>query len=67
MARHVFQRQSSFHSSILDFLSLMLQKGHIGWYSVKFVLHRGQYQAIGSHARTAAASMPFTLFQLIMK
>jgi hypothetical protein len=42
--------QSTFHSRIFDFLSLMLQKGHIGWYSVKFVLHRGQYQAIDSHA-----------------
>jgi hypothetical protein len=32
----------------LDLLSLMLQNGHIGWYSVKLVLHLGQYQAMAS-------------------
>jgi hypothetical protein len=26
----------------------MLQNGHIGWYSVKLVLHLGQYQAMAS-------------------
>lgn len=33
----------SFHP---DLLSLILQNGHTGWYSVKLVLHFGQYQAM---------------------
>ncbi len=32
----------------LDFLSLALQNGHVGWHSVKLVLHLGQYQAMAS-------------------
>jgi hypothetical protein len=27
----------------VDFLSLRLQYGHVGWYSVKLFLHFGQY------------------------
>jgi hypothetical protein len=27
----------------LDFLNLMLQYGHDGWYSMKLFLHLGQY------------------------
>jgi len=32
----------------LDLLTLMLQNGHIGGYSVKLDLHLGQYQATAS-------------------
>jgi len=37
-----------FYSSDLDLYSLRLQYGHIGWYSVKLVLHLGQYQAMAN-------------------
>ena len=43
------QREIKSHSEYqLDFLSLMLQNGHIAWYSVKLDLHLGQYQAMKS-------------------
>ncbi|MEM4251742.1 MAG: hypothetical protein QW828_07915 [Candidatus Bathyarchaeia archaeon] len=39
-------RDAAHHQStaLLDLLSLILQNGHIGWYSVNTILHWGQYQ-----------------------